>query len=41
MGSTAMFFALPAAAAGTAWANATHISQADKPRPLDPIGGST
>jgi hypothetical protein len=41
MGSTAMFFALPAVAVGTAWANATHIAQADKPRPLDPIGGST
>jgi hypothetical protein len=41
MCATPMFFAVPGAATASVWANATHIAQANKPRPLDPIGGST
>ena len=40
MRATSMFFAVPGAATAAVWANASHI-QATKPRPLDPIGGST
>ncbi len=39
--STPMFSVVPGAATVTVWANGSHIAQANKPRPLDPIGGST
>ena len=38
---TTMLFAVPGVATVTVWANGSHIAQANKPRPLDPIGGST
>ena len=41
MSATSMFFAVPGAATVTVWANGSHIVQANKPRPLEPIGGST
>jgi hypothetical protein len=42
MSATSMFFTVPGAAATvTVWANGSHIAQANKPRPLDLIGGST
>ncbi len=41
MSATSMFFAVPGAATATTWADASHIAQGNKPRPLDPIGGST
>jgi hypothetical protein len=39
--SATSMFAVPGAATATVWANGSHIAQANKPRPLDPIGGST
>ena len=39
--SAISMFAVPGAATVTVWANGSHIAQANKPRPLDPIGGST
>jgi hypothetical protein len=39
--ATPMFFAVRGTATVTVWANGSHIAQANKPRPLDPIGGST
>jgi hypothetical protein len=36
-----MFFAARGTATATVWAKDSHIAQANKPRPLDPIGGST
>jgi len=39
--ATTMLFAVPGAATVTVWALGSHIAQANKPRPLDPIGGST
>jgi len=41
LNATSMFFAVPGAATGNVWANASHIAQGTKPRPLDPLGGST
>jgi hypothetical protein len=41
MSATPMLFAVPGVATVTVWANGSHIAQANKPRPLDPIGGST
>jgi hypothetical protein len=41
MSAISMFFAVPGAATATVWANASHTTQANKPRPLDPLGGST
>jgi hypothetical protein len=41
MSATSMFFAIPGAATVTVWANGSHTAQANKPRPLDLIGGST
>jgi len=39
--SVTSMFAVPGSATATVWGNGSHIAQADKPRPLDPIGGST